>query len=159
MPRGRLEKRISLMNVRVTLAAAVGASFSHSSDGIDLLSGGHAAASAQERTFVVLGHPSYTRSIQVLKGRWACRPRFFANSARARTWRECGTGARPPARRELARRSIASVSQHRAAQVMISSSWRRLGSGGCTRFGAHGRTRWCKRQTDLLSQTERTRHP
>jgi arylsulfatase A-like enzyme len=71
VPHGRLQQRISLMDVPVTLAAAAGASFSHRVDGVGFLKDTSGSASAQARPFLVLGYPSYTRSLQVLEGRWA----------------------------------------------------------------------------------------
>jgi hypothetical protein len=71
VPRRRLDRMASSLDVAPTLLHEAGARFSGPVDGIDILHPDGSAESSAPRSLLVLGYPSHTRSLQVLEDPWA----------------------------------------------------------------------------------------
>lgn len=69
VPRRRVAGRVSLLDVPVALLRRAGAAFGGPVDGVDLPTA--AGGAGPKRPLLVLGYPSYTRSLEVLEGSWS----------------------------------------------------------------------------------------
>jgi hypothetical protein len=74
VPRARISTRVSSVDLPVTLAGLAGAAYSSEVDGVPFSWALHSPTSSdrqQDRPFLLLGYPSYTRSAQILQGSWS----------------------------------------------------------------------------------------
>ena len=62
-----IEKYVSTMDIAVTLLGSINRSFDKPVEGIDLIKPGSKPAKQQDRDFLILGYPRYTKSIQLVK--------------------------------------------------------------------------------------------
>ena len=70
IPRGRRQELVSLLDVAPSLLARAGARFTARIDGFDLLASPGKEPAVGTRSLLVLGYPSYTRSLSVVEEPW-----------------------------------------------------------------------------------------